>query len=302
MDDNASSRARLKTVLRCLLDSEVRVYASGSDALGAVAIDRPDLVLLDYRMPGLNGFELVERLRYRGATGDIPVAMITSWQDPPVRSLALQAGALDGRPSSLDSAQLRDKVRNLLRLSSPGRSARSQAAPEAGSDATRIERLRSSYLECLDRIASVRNRTIGRHTLRMSELLGGDRAGDGYAAPVVSGPPGGRALARSREDRNSRCDPAEACFAGHRPDGIMRSHARIGYQLLKGLDDAILTMPSRIAPHHHERFDGTGYPSQLRGEAIPLEAMNVKVADVLDALCPARSYGLLAVSRGVRRH
>jgi two-component system, response regulator RpfG len=292
VDDQFTSRKILEQLVITLDDHlEVKSFADPLSALEWARKHQPDLVLTDYKMPQMDGIELTRRFRELHA--DIPLVMVTAVEDKEVRYLALDAGATDFLNKPIDHTECRARCRNLLLLSHHQRIVKNRALllESRVNEATMEIRIREH--ETLLRLAKAgeyRDEETGNHVVRMAKFsrLMAEKIGlpesDCHvieiAAPMHDigkiGIPDGILL------KPGKLDPNEL--------NVMRTHARIGYEILKDSPSKYLQLGAVIALGHHERYDGTGYPSRLRGYEIPLEARIVAVADVFDALTSVRPY------------
>ncbi|MCR4300414.1 MAG: response regulator [Sulfuricaulis sp.] len=292
VDDQFTSRKILEQLVITLDEHlEVRSFADPISALEWAGNHQPDLVLTDYKMPQMDGIEFTSRLRELYA--DTPLVMVTTVEDKEVRYLALEAGATDFLNKPIDHTECRARCHNLLLLSHHQRIVKNRALllESKVSEATKEIRIREE--ETLLRLAKAgeyRDEETGNHVIRMARFS--------------------RLMAEKIGLPESDCHIIEIAAPMHDigkigiPDGIllkpgklddtemrvMRTHARIGYEILKDSPSKYLQLGAVIALGHHERYDGTGYPGRLRGYEIPLEARIVAVADVFDALTSVRPY------------
>ncbi len=224
---------------------------------------------------------------------EVPIIMVTTENEPAVRHAALTAGATDFLAKPVDSSELRLRVRNLLAL----RQAQTLLADrakllehEVAAATAGILARERELVQRLARAAEFRDPETGAHILRMarySELiarkLGLPAAFQSLlleAAPMHD--VGKLATPDAILLKPGRLDPDEMA--------IMRRHAEIGAHILSGSESPLIQLAEQIAGAHHEKFDGSGYPRGLAGDAIPLSARIVAVADVFDALTSARPY------------
>ncbi|MHB8533920.1 MAG: HD-GYP domain-containing protein [Sulfuricaulis sp.] len=292
VDDQFTSRKILEQLLITLGDHlDVKTFVEPIDALEWAMVHQPDLVLTDYKMPNMNGIEFTRRFRERYP--DVPLIVVTGTEDKEIRYQALEAGATDFLTKPIDYVECRARCRNLLLLSHHQQLTKDRAnlLQEQVSEATREIRTREQ--ETLMRLAKAgeyRDEETGNHVVRMAKfarlmaeklsLPESDCHVLEIAAPMHDigkiGIPDNILL------KPGKLDPSELV--------IMRTHSRIGYEILKDSPSKFLQMGAIIALGHHERYDGTGYPSRLRGYEIPLVARIVAVADVFDALTSVRPY------------
>lgn len=292
IDDQSTSRQILEELVASL--GEGATTDSFADPVVALAWTRanpPDLVLTDYKMPYMNGVEFTRR--FRQLYPETPLVMITALEDRSIRYQALEAGATDFLTKPVDHIECRARCRNLLTLRKHQILIKDRAhwLEERVDRAT--QEIRTRELETLLRLAKAgeyRDEETGGHILRMANFsrLIAERLGLSkdecqvieIAAPMHDigkiGIPDGILL------KPGKLDPEE--FRN------MQDHARIGYEILKDSPSQYLQMGAIIAYGHHEKFDGQGYPNGLAGEAIPLPARIVAVADVFDALTSKRPY------------
>ena len=248
----------------------------------------PDLILLDLHMPGLDGFGVMEQLRPRlNEERYLPVLVVTADLSVEVRQRALGAGARDFLNKPFDAVEALLRIRNLLttrflylQLDKHNR----------GLEATVQERTRKlevARLEILERLAlaaEFRDDNTGEHTRRVGQMSGRLARALGLADD--------EALTIERAAplhdvgkigiRDAILLKAGALTAAEFQE--MKRHTVIGADILSGSSGALLRTAETIALTHHERWDGTGYPSRLAGTSIPLAGRITHVADVFDAM------------------
>ena len=155
-----------------------------------------------------------------------------------------------------------------------------------------VAEIHERELETLAKLAKAgefRDKTTGNHLMRMAKYSALIGAASGPRRRDCARAGSRRADARHRQDRHSRFRAAEGRSAdASRNRRSMKTHPRMGYDILKGSPSKYLSMGAIIALGHHEKYDGSGYPNGLHGEDIPLVARVVAVADVFDALVSER--------------
>lgn len=292
-DEPANTRLLHRVIQTSGLGDVTAVHdpREGEEAFARVA---PDLVLLDLRMPHVDGFALLATLRAAvPAHSYLPFVVLTGNGNHEDRERALALGASDfiAKPFSIAETVLR--MRNLLHARALHLELERQNRWLEQRVEARTLELQESQIEMLDRLAraaDVRDDDTGCHTRRVGEL----------AAELA------RAIGLPEEqvDRLRRAAPLHDLGKIGVPDAVLlkpgalteseraiiERHAEIGADLLAGSPSAHVRLAEEIARAHHERWDGTGYPHGLGGEAIPLAARIVAIVDVWDALTHARPY------------
>jgi two-component system response regulator RpfG len=294
IDDQSVSRVILSELVRSIgEDIEVETFAEPLKALDWVRANSVDLVLTDFKMPQMDGIEFTRWFRQVPACVDVPLVMITCFTEKDVRYRSLEAGATDFLTKPIDHFECRARCRNLLKLREQQVVIRDRARWLEGEvrETTRAVELREKEtLFRLARAGEYRDEDTGNHVLRVARFarLIADNLGLDpsraeileHAAPMHDiGKIGIPDRILLKADRLTR-DEWE----------VMKSHARIGYDILHDSPSKYLRMGAIVAHGHHERFDGSGYPQGLTGGEIPLEARITAVADVFDALCAPRPY------------
>jgi two-component system response regulator RpfG len=294
VDDRSTARSLLEGLARTLEPGViVESHADPLEALAQMQITTPDLIITDYRMPGMDGIEFTRRIRAEKRLADVPIIIVTVVEDRQVRYQALENGATDFLTRPIDPQECRARCLNLLALRRSQKvvADRAQWLEEQVMQATREVRTRErETLMKLAKAGEYRDEETGNHIIRMSK----------YA----------RLIAEELKLTAMECDEIEAASPMHDigkigiPDQIllkpgrhtpseqeiMRRHPLIGYEILADSPSRYLQMGAVIALGHHEKFDGSGYPQGLIGEDIPLPARIVAVADVFDALTSKRPY------------
>jgi putative two-component system response regulator len=254
-----------------------------------------DLVLLDLRMPYMDGFQVMEQIHSSVEVGDdyLPVLMLTAEHDPKIKLRALELGATDFLLKPFDRAEVASRVRNILQVRLLNKRVRQQNAELEFKVRERTRELDETRLEIIRRLgiaAEYRDNETGMHIVRMSLFAQAIALRHGLSSEQAEL----LLNAAPMHDIGKIGIPDRVLLKKDKLDTdewhIMRSHTTIGAQMLSGHTSPLLQMAAEIALSHHERWDGSGYPQGLSGEAISLEARIVAVADVFDALLAERPY------------
>ena len=293
VDDSDINLTLLSALVRRLGDCEPLLFQESPKGLAWCTENRPDLIVVDYMMPELDGLEFIARLRQVSGREDVPILMITANDDKEVRYEALQKGATDFLTKPIDRIEFSARVRNMLALGVSQRKLADKAAWLADEVRKATETVFAREQELLfrmSRAAEFRDPETGAHIQRMAHYsrLIADRLGQTaeeqelilQAAPMHDIGKIGIPDAILLKPERLTTEEFE----------IMKRHAVIGHELLKGSESTILQAAAVIAIAHHEKFDGSGYPYGVAGQSIPLMGRIVAVADVFDALTSIRPY------------
>ena len=270
-DDTESIRA----LYRKLLSSdghEVIAVADGVAALTAVYEHHPDVILLDVTMPELDGLEVCRRLKADPTTRLTPVVLVTGLSDLQDRIKGIEAGADEFLSKPVHPLELRARVGSLIRMK--------HLIDELDSAAAAFMTL-ALTIEARDPMTNGHCERLARHAVALGKGLGLGEADlealhrGGYLHDVGKvGVPDAVLLKPGKLTRDE--------FA------LMQKHPDIGDSLCAPLQSLRAVRP--IIRCHHERLDGSGYPQGLEGDAVPLLAQIVGIADVFDALTSDRPY------------
>lgn len=282
-----------------------------TDATEAVArcyAEEPDVLLLDLMMPHVSGLDILATLREDSRFATLPIVVLTASTDAATRARALNLGATDFLAKPVDPVELVPRVRNALGVK------RNQDRLErlVRERTLQLERSRREVILCLARAAEYRDCETGRHTQRVGRYAGviarrcgldpdhcdliemaatlHDLGKIGVPDNILLKP--GRLTSEEFDTMKRHTSIGEHIIGPNDGADLAEFFAdsEAGLKILDGCRSPILKLASRIARSHHERYDGTGYPSGLIGAAIPLEGRITAVADVFDALGSARPY------------
>jgi len=271
VDDESAARAALEALLR-REGFDVRDASDGSSALAECATFRPDLILLDILMPGINGFEVCRRIKATPETRLTPVVLITGLSATEDRIEGINAGADDFLSKPIDINELIARTRSLLRLK--------QYTDELENAEAVVFTLAQS-IEARDpytrghceRLADMSARLGARLEIAEEDIKALRWAGIVHDIGKVVVPD-------SILLKPGPLTPEEM--------DVMRKHSVVGERICAPLKSFRPVLP--IIRHHHEKRDGSGYPDGMRGEEIPLTARILQLADVYDALTTDRPY------------
>jgi cyclic di-GMP phosphodiesterase len=270
-DDQVSNRELLEELLTTQ-GFKVTTAADGLEALDQLARVPTDLVLLDVMMPHLNGFEACERMKANPDTYLIPVILVTALSDKQDRIEGIRAGADDFLTRPVDRTELLARVRSLLKLKQ--RTDELERAESVLFSLARSIEGKDPYTHghC-ERLAEY-SASLGAHlNLPEDQIIALRRAGVVHDIGKI-------AIPDAIILKPTSLSPEEW--------KLMRGHPVVGERICAPLKSFRPVLP--IIRHHHEKFDGSGYPDGLAGKNIPIAARVLQIVDVYDALTTVRPY------------
>lgn len=293
IDDSVINLTLIKALVLKLGECDPVLFDNPLTALDWCREHVPDLVIVDYMMPDMDGLQFINAFRGLHGRDEIPVLMITANDQKDVRYEALLGGANDFLTKPIDRIEFSARARNMLALRQGQKflADRAEHLAELVNERTLDIREREKELIFrMSRAAEFRDPETGGHIQRMAH----------YAEVIARGLSLDAATQRLILEAAPMHDVGKIGIPDYillkparlTPEefGVMKGHARLGFELLKGSGSEILRAGAEVAISHHERFDGSGYPYGLKGRDIPLFGRIAAVADVFDALTSERPY------------
>lgn len=286
----------------------VRVANCGRRCLEIAAAEpKPDLILLDVMMPEIDGYEVLKRLHDEPRTRDIPVIFVTALDGTEDEQYGLDLGAVDYITKPLRPPIVLARIHAQLELKHARDILKNQNAFLEGEVMRRMgenQLIQDVSIHALARLAETRDPETGNHLRRTEEYVRA-LARRLQRAPRFAAVLSERAIATLAKSAILH-DIGKVGIPDHillkpgrlTPEEfeIMKTHAILGSDAIERAErDAerpvdFLILAKEIARHHHERWDGTGYPDRLAGEAIPISARLMALSDVFDAVISRRVY------------
>ncbi|MFV3369548.1 HD domain-containing phosphohydrolase [Pseudomonas sp. NY15435] len=306
VDDAPENLTLLSELLKLLY--RVKAARTGEKALQIAQSDEPpDLILLDVMMPGIDGFEVCRRLRGEARTRHIPVIFITAQgaADDEIRGLEL--GAVDYLTKPINPPTVLMRVDNQLRIKAAADFLRDQndfLEQEVQRRTRELAAIQDVTIIAMASLAETRDNETGNHIRRTQHYV------RTLAEHLQQHPRFAADLDEETRQLLFKSAPLHDIGKVGIPDYIllkpgrlttdefevMKTHTTLGLDALEkaeerlGMDVPFLRLAKQIAYGHHEKWDGSGYPQGLAGDAIPLSARLMAVADVYDALISRRIY------------
>ncbi|SCK25560.1 HD domain-containing phosphohydrolase [Vogesella sp. LIG4] len=272
VDDEPNNLQLLRQVLR--EHYQLCFATDGETALAAAEQQRPDMVLLDIMMPGMDGYEVCRRLKRNAAIGHIPVIFITAMSESEDEARGFDAGGVDYIQKPVSAPVVLRRVQTHLSL------VRARSLEDSQRETIYMMGMAGHYNDI----------DTGMHIWRMAAYCS-------YLARLAGWPEDEVErieLAAPMHDTGKIGIPDRILKAPRQLNDaewqIMKTHSRIGYDILCRGHSPLFALAAQIALSHHERWDGSGYPQGLAGAAIPECGRIVALADVFDALTTKRPY------------
>jgi len=270
-DDELSIRKGLSFLLR---KEGYRALEAkdGRQALDLVFSKKPDLVLLDLMMPEVNGLEVCRQLKSREDTRLIPVVMITAIHNQEEKIKAIDAGSDDFLNKPINITELRARVKSLLRM---------KHLNDLLDRADTVISSLANAIEAKDKYTEGHNERVSCYAVALARAVGlSEPEQEIVRMAGVLHDIGKIGVPDNVLNKKGPLNEDEF-------DRIL-SHPQKGEKILKPLRS--LSGVRDVVLHHHERYDGKGYPQGLKGEQIPIYARIVAIADSFDAMTTTRSY------------
>ncbi|MCR5088327.1 MAG: response regulator [Oscillospiraceae bacterium] len=282
VDDDKTNLQLVRSILEG--SYELQLALSGEMALRFVSRHRPDLILIDLMMPGMDGKETVRRIRLEKANMNIPFVFLTASQDPDVETDCLDMGASDFITKPIVPKVLERRIAHILELDDYHRDL--QAKVEEKTRQYQELALESIFaivniIEAKDEITEGHSVRVAGYSMALARAMGYDeqRVDEVYQTGLLHdvGKIGIPDFILKKEGKLTSEEYGE-----------IKEHTSIGGHILAAIET--MGYLADGARYHHERFDGTGYPNGLKGREIPEIGRIIAVADVFDALISKRHY------------
>ncbi len=293
VDDNLTNVVLLQKLLESEGYAHVEGVTDSRQVEGLYRTEAYDLVLLDIRMPHLDGYGVMAQLKKVVGEDYLPVMVLTAQTDMDTKLKALDAGAMDFLHKPFDRLEVLTRIRNMIEARLLHKQVVNQNAALEDRVRERTKELEDTRLEvvrCLGRAAEYKDNETGQHVLRMSKVAQLLARAIGmsdehvelmrYAAPMHD--IGKIGILDAILLKPGRLTPEER--------RIMEGHVMIGAEILGEHEWPLMCMARTVALTHHEKWDGTGYPQGLKGTDIPLVGRICAISDVYDALRSDRPY------------
>ncbi|MCW9034887.1 MAG: response regulator [Rhodospirillales bacterium] len=293
IDDNPTNVALLEDMLDEEGYENLVCFTDPREALSHCQNEEVDLILLDIRMPHLNGIQLMEQLADKIHSEYLPIIVLTAQKDAETRENALRVGANDFLNKPFEQWEVLLRIHNTLvtRMLYSGQRNRAEELEALVQERTKeIRKTQLEIIRSLGRAGEFRDNETGAHVIRVSlssQLLALKSGVSETQAELLM-------YASPMHDAGKIGIPDRILLKPGKLDEeeweIMKTHAEKGAEIIGDHDSEVIRLARTLAIAHHERWDGTGYPKGTKGETIPIEARILSICDVFDALTSARPY------------
>lgn len=293
IDDTQANVTMLEKMLDNAGYTSVLGITDSREVMGLYESFQPDIILLDINMPHVNGYQVMEKINEVKKEAYLPILVLTAQRDKETCYRALHEGAKDFLIKPFDQTEALIRIQNMLETKFLHKQIAYQNTLLEQKVEARAQELHKSRLDIIRRLslaAEYKDSQTGLHIIRMSKMceLIGKELGlpDKEADLLLNASPmhdiGKLGIPDNILQKPGKLDPGEF--------EIMKTHTLIGAKLLDNPASQVMYMAREIALSHHERWDGAGYPHNLKGTDIPLTGRIAALADCFDALTSVRSY------------
>ena len=290
IDDDA---ANLRMASHILSEEQMRVSClkSGEAAIKFLQGNRPDLILLDIHMPGMDGFETIAAIKESTATADIPVIFLTANDDSNAETRGLEAGAMDFIKKPFVPEVLLLRIRHtieLVRLQADLAREVAIKTQEVVAQHEKLEKMSMQIVKALSGAIDAKDTYTNGHSTRVADYSREIAKRAGYSEEMQKDiymmgllhDVGKIGIPDTIINKPSKLTGEEYA--------VIKNHSTMGEKILMNISEFPMLFTG--ARSHHERYDGKGYPDGLSGEEIPIEARIIAIADAYDAMSSKRSY------------
>ena len=293
VDDNQANVALLEALLD---EADYDNIYSTTDPFKVMSMFKEqqfDLILLDIRMPGKSGIEILHELRPTLNDNFLPVIVLTAQTDEETRRQALEAGAKDFITKPFSDWEVLSRIRNTLQTRLYYTRQILRADLLENEILERTKEIRDTQFEIVQRLGvagELRDNETGAHVKRMSHMCGflakKRNLGNDYAQHLL--------YASTMHDVGKIGIPDSILLKTGKLSGaewlVMRQHPQIGAKIIGKQNSKLIALAREVALYHHEKWDGSGYPHGASGDEIPISAQIAAISDVFDALTSDRPY------------
>lgn len=289
--DDDTSNLRMASHILSAEKMRVSCLKSGEEAIKFLQENRPDLILLDVHMRGMDGFETIAVIRKNKDIADIPVIFLTADDDSNTEKKGLEAGAMDFIKKPFVPEVLLLRVRHtidLIRLQADLAVEVKKKTQEVMAQHEKLERISMQIVKTLSGAIDAKDTYTNGHSTRVADYskeiarragFSKERQNDIYIMGLLHDV-GKIGVPDAIINKPAKLTDEEY--------SIIQNHPVMGAKILRNITE--FPKLSIGARWHHERYDGKGYPDGISGEDIPIEARIIAVADAYDAMSSRRSY------------
>ena len=280
VDDEEPNLQLYTAIIERVLGGEARAFSLPSEGVRAIEEFEPSLIVVDYQMPEMDGLEFITRIRAIPGRSETPIMMLTAANEAHLRDEALRCGANAFLTKPFATVDFVRHVRHLAAWHERPGEGVVEGANERDRDA--IARLHRA-LEARDPKRAQQTRRVRDLAIEIAQSLRlGAQAVETlrWVALVYD-------IGMLSVPDNVISMPAKLTVQSR---AVVNNHAEVGASILSGSESALMQAAEAVARHHHERFDGTGYPSGLAGDEIPALARVIAVADAFIAATSPRPH------------
>jgi len=293
VDDNLTNVVLLKKLLEGSGYTDVTGITDSREVKSLYEESPFDLVLLDIRMPHLDGFDVMEQLRQIDSALPPNIMVLTAQTDQETKLKALDFGSRDFLHKPFDRLEVLTRIRNMIEthlLHKKMLMQNDELEQKVTERTKEIQETRLEVVRCLGRASEYKDNETGMHVIRMSKM-----------SQVIAREAGMSEVdcelvlhASPMHDVGKIGIPDAVLLKPGKLDAdeweIMKRHAEMGVEILGDHPSPLMEMARQVAHTHHEKWDGSGYPRGLSGKDIPLVGRITALADVFDALTSERPY------------